>query len=108
MEVNVSPAAVFPVPNAGFGKSCGSWNAVGPGLLVDSDVSHDPDIADDSDFWRRHGRLLPLASIGQVKVEAVESEAIDDVPACFGFKSREVRGTEFLVGRPITVCDGIE
>lgn len=108
MEMNVSPVPVFLVPNAGFGKSRGSRNAVGPGPLVDSDVSHDPDIADDPDSRRRHGRLLPLASIGQVKVEAVESEAIDDLPACFRFEGREVRRTEFLVRRPIAVRDGIE
>lgn len=108
MEMHVSPASVFPVPNAGFGKGRGIRNTVGPGSLVDPDVCHNPDIADDPDSRRRHRCLLPLASIGQVKIEAMESEAFNHLPACFRFKGREVRRTEFLVSWPIAVCDGIE
>ena len=62
-------------------------------------IPHDPDMGSDD------GRLNGRRSGWQIEIVLVKIQSVDKIPHRLGFKARQARATDFLVGIPIATGD---
>ena len=109
MKVYVSPLAVAALPDAGFFEAVRLRVAAGIDALNQAHVADDGRVVAEQSDSRRAQRVGSLGrAAGQFEVEAVEVEALDQLPAGLRLEGGERRIAQHLVRIPITAPDRVK
>src|SRR5438105_3162614 len=106
--MDVAPAAVAAVPEAGFFEGLRCRGAVGTDALDETYVGHKRHIAKKTDAGPGHGRLMRALDAAQIEIETVEGEAFDQLAPGLRLEGRKRRIAQFFVRGPVGAGDAVE
>src|SRR5262245_2363650 len=108
VKVDVPPAAIALLPDAGFLEGLGRRRSVRICALRQVDIGYDRNVSHDTHIWCDQCRLPPPAKAAEIEVELVKGKPGDQLSPRFGLKGGQRRIAQLLIRSPIAGGNGVE
>jgi hypothetical protein len=106
--MHVPPPAVDFLPDPGFLNALVRGCSFAGDSLIETDATNDGHITHDPYMRTAHRSIVLALNAAQFEVKLVKSQPLDQMPTGLGFKTRQARIAEVLVGFPVGTGDAVK